>query len=270
MEILQFFIYLIVGDNLKSQVGKCYNYIWFLTKYLTVVNHWASAGIGRQAGLKNLWYESTVRVQLPPRPLFMLLILYLLLFLIFLIIIIFSFPKFSPIPYFPTAKKDLPLIIKALGLKNNQVIIDLGAGDGRVIFAAANEAFQKRLTTFFFAIEINPILIFIMNLRRLLHPNKKNIKIIWGDIFKIDKIKELNFNSSLNVNSRSFKLTSLTFYLYLSPWFLETIVKKIKNYQLKVKNLSLVSYLYPIKNLKEQEKIIKGKRHNVFVYKIKV
>lgn len=197
-------------------------------------------------------------------------VLYLLLFLIFLIIIIFSFPKFSPIPYFPTSKKDLPLIIKALGLKNNHVVIDLGAGDGRVIFAVANEAFQKRLTAFFFAIEINPLLIFIMNLRRLLHPNRKNIKIIWGNIFKIDKIKELTVNSSLKTNSIFFNVASVTFYLYLSPWFLETIVKKIKKSQLKVKNFSLVSYFYPIKSLKKQEKIIKGKRHNVFVYKIKV
>ena len=29
---------------------------------------WASAGTGRQASLKNLWYENTVRVRLPPCP----------------------------------------------------------------------------------------------------------------------------------------------------------------------------------------------------------
>lgn len=29
---------------------------------------WSGAGTGRQAGLKNPWYESTVRVRLPLRP----------------------------------------------------------------------------------------------------------------------------------------------------------------------------------------------------------
>ena len=111
---------------------------------------------------------------------------FLIIFLILGIIFLFSSPKLSPIPYFPSNKKDLPLIIKALNLKNNEVVFDLGAGDGIVIFEAAKLAFEKRLNTKFFAIEINPILILIMWLRWLFHPNKKNIKIVCDDIFKID------------------------------------------------------------------------------------
>lgn len=185
----------------------------------------------------------------------MVIILYSLLFIIFLIIILFSFPQFSPIPYFPTNKKDLPLIIKALNLRNNQTIVDLGAGDGTVVFAAADASYQKRLNTQFLAVEINPVLILILHLRRFFHPNKKNIKILWADIFKLNFKKFLTFN---------FKL--LTFYLYVSPWFLEKIIKEIGNWKLEIGNFYVVSYMYPIKSLKRKEKRIKGLKHDIFVY----
>jgi hypothetical protein len=60
------------------------------------------------------------------------------IFIIFTIVIIvilfiFSSPTISPIPYFPSQKVDIPLIIKALKLKNNQTAIDLGTDDEPVL-----------------------------------------------------------------------------------------------------------------------------------------
>ena len=136
-------------------------------------------------------------------------IFFIFVFLILGVIFLFSSPQLSPIPYFPSNKKDLPLIIKALNLKNNQVVFDLGAGDGMVIFEAGKLAFQKKLNTQFFAVEINPVLILIMWVRWLFHPNKKNIKIICGDIFKIDFKKLVTNHQSL-----------ITIYLYISPCYL--------------------------------------------------
>jgi len=177
----------------------------------------------------------------------MLLFLFIVLFLLF-IIALFAFPAFSPIPYFPTNKYDLPAIIKALNLKKDQVILDLGAGDGIVIFCAASMTYKQKLNTQFVAIDINPILIIILYIRRLLHPNRKNIKIIWGDMFEV-KLK-----------SQNSKVKSITIYLYISPWLLEKAVTKIKK---DFKNFSaswrIVSYFYPVKSLKAKEKIIIGK-----------
>ncbi|MCX7955507.1 MAG: class I SAM-dependent methyltransferase [Patescibacteria group bacterium] len=178
-------------------------------------------------------------------------ILLFIILLFFLIIILFSSKKLSPIPYFPSNKKDLSLIINVLDLKNNQIVVDLGAGDGIVIFNASQKAFEKKLNTQFIAIEINPILILIMQIKRLFHPNKKNIKIIYGDIFKIDIKQLLSFDSKL-----------LTFYLYVSPWYLEKIIKNLK---LKIKNFSLVSYFYPLPKIKPK-KIIFGV-NKIYVYK---
>jgi len=201
----------------------------------------------------------------------MILLLILILFLLF-IISLFSSEKFSPIPYFPTNKKDIPAIIKALKLRNDQIIFDLGAGDGIVIFEAAKKAIN--LNTQFVAIDINPVLILIMHLRRLLHPNRKNIKIIWNDMFKInlDVIAKLSLNSDSEALPKlkqsnekrllRFARNDITIYLYISPWLLEKTVSKIKK---NVNKFSLVSYFYPIKSLKKREKIIKG-RNTIYVY----
>jgi 16S rRNA A1518/A1519 N6-dimethyltransferase RsmA/KsgA/DIM1 with predicted DNA glycosylase/AP lyase activity len=175
--------------------------------------------------------------------------IFIILFSLLIIILFFSSPKLSPIPYFPSNKKDLPLIIKALNLKNNQVVFDLGAGDGIVIFEAAKLTFEKNLNTQFFAVEINPVLILIMWLKWLFHPNKKNIKIVCNDIFKID------------FKCYKLKATSYTFYLYLSPWYLEKVIKNLKS---QIKNFSLVSYFYPVPKMKAK-KIFQGK-NKVFTY----
>lgn len=181
-----------------------------------------------------------------------MLSIYILIFVtIFIVIFLFSSPKLSPIPYFPSQPIDLPLIIKALNLKKNQSVIDLGAGDGIVIFRAASEAFRKKLNTKFVAVEINPILILVLNILRLFHPNRKNIKIVHDDIFK------MNF-SQLTMK----ELNNVTIYLYISPWFLE---KVIINCKLKIENFNVVSYMYPVKSLKSKERIIQGK-NKIFLY----
>jgi len=125
----------------------------------------------------------------------------------------------------------------------------LGAGDGIVIFEAAKIAFEKKLNTKFFALEINPILILIMWAKWLFHPNKKNIKIVRDDIFKI------------NLKRYMLHVTRYTFYLYISPWYLKKVIKNLKS---QIKKFSLVSYFYPLPKIKPK-KIFQGK-NKVFVY----
>lgn len=178
------------------------------------------------------------------------------LFIVFItIIFIFSSKKLSPIPYFPSQKIDLPLIVKALDLKNNQTVFDLGAGDGVVIFKAAQSSFNNKLNTKFIAVEINPILILILYLRRLFHPNRKNIKIVRDDIFK------MNFNITMK------QWNNVIIYLYISPWFLKKVIENCLSAEAltKVEKLKFVSYMYPIKSLKNKQEIIQGK-NKIFVY----
>lgn len=176
--------------------------------------------------------------------------IYLILFFVVVIIFLFSSKKFSPIPYFPSQSIDIPLIIEALKLIKDQTVIDLGAGDGIVIFEAAQSSFQKKLNTKFIAVEINPILILILHIRRLLHPNRKNIKIIRDDIFT------MNYSRLIIDNHQ------LTIYLYISPWYLEKTILNVKN---QISKFSVVSYMYPVKSLKKKEKFIQGK-NRIFIY----
>ena len=182
----------------------------------------------------------------------MAFLIFIFIAFLFLIIFVFSSKKLSPIPYFPSNKKDIASITKALGLSNNQTIFDLGAGDGIIIFAAAKVANKKKLNTKFVAVEINPILILILLIRLFFHPNKKNIKIIRDDIFKM----------KLSFPTTNYSLLT-TFYLYISPWFLEKVAKKILHEFPKAK---IISYMYPIKSLKNSEKKIQGK-NTIFVYR---
>jgi 16S rRNA A1518/A1519 N6-dimethyltransferase RsmA/KsgA/DIM1 with predicted DNA glycosylase/AP lyase activity len=165
-------------------------------------------------------------------------------------ILLFSSKTLSPIPYFPSQPVDMHLIVKMLKLKNNQMVIDLGAGDGIVIFSAAQQSYKQKLNTKFLAVEINPILILILHLRRLFHPNKKNIKIIRDDIFTMDY-------SRLTINNYE-----LTIYLYISPWYLEKTILNVKN---QIPKFSVVSYMYPVKSMKKKESFIQGK-NKIFIY----
>lgn len=167
------------------------------------------------------------------------------------IIALFAFPQFSPIPYYPSNMKDKKNILKALSLKNNQTIVDLGAGDGVVVFEAAYESWRRKLDTKFLGIEINPVLIVILYLKWILHPNRKNIRIIWGDMFK------LNYQRLTTDDQR---LT--TFYLYISPWLIEKVISRI---QKQLPHSSFVSYFYPIKSLGKEEVVLKGV-HNTYCY----
>jgi len=181
------------------------------------------------------------------------------LFIIFLavcalvIIIIFSFPQFSPIPYFPSNPKDMPLILEALHVKNEQTIVDLGAGDGIVIFKAAEKSYQNKLNTKFIAVEINPILLFILHIRRLFHPNRKNIRIVNKNMFTCV------YSDFIDIKAFDFT----TFYIYISPWFIE---KTVANITKQLTQFDLVSYYYQVKCLPKHKEQAKEGVHKIYRY----
>ena len=170
------------------------------------------------------------------------------------IVFYFFSSRVSPIPYFPTNHKDLSLIIKTFKLKNNQVIFDLGAGDGTVLFKAASEAYNKNLDTVFVAIEINILLVAFLMVCRFFHPNKEQIHIIWGDMFKFD----YNFGNYID-NSKD-----AIFYIYISPWFTERVWNLISKLG---KPVRVISYFYPISSKKHLDKATGA--HDIFTYQLK-
>lgn len=175
---------------------------------------------------------------------------------IFAVIVLFAFPQFSPIPYFPSNTKDLSLILKALQLKNDQVIIDLGAGDGVIIFSAAAEAFKKGLSTRFIATDINPVLLCIIHIRRLFHPNRNNITITHSDMFTC------SYSDLLTLKPTDFP----TFYIYISPWFIEKTIQNIKK---QIPRFRLVSYFYQVQCLPNHKETYTEGVHRIYEYNYK-
>lgn len=145
------------------------------------------------------------------------------------------------------------LIVDALKLKNDQVVYDLGAGDGVVIFEAARSALKRELTTTFVACEINPYLLLIMHLRRLTHPNRHRISIARTDIFAA------NYQPS-TINHQC------TFFTYISPWYMEKTVANVARQLKKGKSVNWVSYFY--KAPKSQKYTVKQLSHTKNVHDI--
>ncbi len=175
----------------------------------------------------------------------------------------------SPIPYFPSNKKDIKGIVQSLQLSNDQVVYDLGAGDGVVIFSAASVAKQKKYNTKFIAVEINPVLIGIMHLRRLLHPNRKNIQIVCADIFSMRYTLYLPAGRRGDIR--------YTMFAYISPWYLERVFANCKSQispdssksripTSRRENFKFISYFYPVPKLKSS-RTIKG-AHNTYIYNV--
>jgi tRNA1(Val) A37 N6-methylase TrmN6 len=108
------------------------------------------------------------------------------------IVYIFASPQLSPIPFYRSNPKDLNLILKLLRLRNNQVVLDLGAGDGLIILKAAQYCFEKKLDTEFVAVETNPILILLIWTKLLFQPNRKRIYIVMKSLFEINYSELIN------------------------------------------------------------------------------
>lgn len=177
-----------------------------------------------------------------------------ILFFIFCFLF-FVLPSLSPIPFFPSNKKDIPLICETLLATNKRsVIIDLGAGIGTVIFETARHAYQKKQVTHFLAVEINPLLILIMYIRKLFHPNRKNIRIIRANMLTIDYDVLLE-----QIDSH----TAIIFYLYIGHTVIELLKKKFDPIK---KNITIVSYMYDIPNWEKNITDKKKGIHPLYIY----
>jgi len=160
----------------------------------------------------------------------------------------FLSPKLSPIPYYPTLDREIKLIDQGLSLKPGDVLLDLGAGDGKMLWRYARPGIKV------VGIEINPYLALYMFVRRLFHPHRKQIEVRRQDLFKT------NITEATKI------------YLFVGPYLMERIVNYIlKNRGKKLKRI--VSYRYDFKTLAGKKlttntsklRTLKGKQ-NVYLW----
>lgn len=88
--------------------------------------------------------------------LFLVTILIIIAFLLLLILVgffIYIFDAFLDLPYVATKRSKVSTIIDLANVKKNETVVDLGSGDGRLLYAAAQKG------AFATGYEVNPMLV---------------------------------------------------------------------------------------------------------------
>ena len=106
------------------------------------------------------------------------------LFLIILLLISLSIIWPPGAPWVPAPREKIDKMLKMLKVKPNEVVYDLGSGDGRILIWAAKKFGAKGV-----GVEIDPLKTFYSHFMLLLFGLNKYAKIIRGDFYKVDLSK---------------------------------------------------------------------------------
>jgi len=110
-----------------------------------------------------------------------------LLFVIILFMFLL-FDAFLDLPYVATQRHKIEVIMKFAKVKKGETVVDLGSGDGRLLFACAKKGARA------IGYEINPLLIFITLLHAKLKGLSDNIVVIRKNLWKADlKVADVIF-----------------------------------------------------------------------------
>lgn len=143
----------------------------------------------------------------------MVIVLFVLLLGLMIIVIIFAlftlFAIYSSAPYVPTHNRLVEKMLDMAEVGEHDMVVDLGAGDGRIVMAAALRG--ERAVGY----EINPLLVIIANLR-----------------IQNSKFKSQKFNSKLKIYWKNFwnqDLSSATVItIFGFPNMMERLEKKLQ------------------------------------------
>ncbi len=168
------------------------------------------------------------------------LIAYLILITLIPLIIILStffiFPFFIGAPYEGIKEKPLKEMIKIANPKKDDLILDLGSGDGRVVIEFAKKGIGA------VGFEINPFLVIY---------SKRKIKKLG-----LEKLAKIHWKNFWKENFKKFSI--ITTFQYF------TISKKLENKILKEckKGTKIISHYWKFPNLK-----IEKEKEKIYLYK---
>jgi ribosomal protein L11 methylase PrmA len=83
--------------------------------------------------------------------------------------------------YQPTPRASVEAMLRLAELTPRDTLFDLGAGTGAIVFRAAR-TYRARVV----AVEVEPLRVLILQLRRALGPFADRITISWGNLFRLD------------------------------------------------------------------------------------
>jgi len=152
---------------------------------------------------------------------------------------------YSPIPYFPTQSSDLRLIVKSLNLSKNDILFDLGSGDGKILLSAARLTPMKKGV----GVEIHPFLVTLSNIRAF-----------WQGASQVHTELKSIFKTNLD--------EATVIYLYVGNKMMPSILEYISKTP-HPKLVRLVSYMYDFSDntplTKKFKKTVLQGKNKVFV-----
>lgn len=169
-------------------------------------------------------------------------LVFLFIHLLFALLIFFLAIAFiTGAPYVPSNNKSSNSMIKLANIKKGQTIIDLGSGDGKLLFLAEKKGAKKVI-----GYEINPFLAFFTYIKVLCSGKKNRIHVYWKNMWNAD------------VSQADAVL------VYLLPWKMKKLQKKLIR-ELKPGTLVISnSFIFPGWNIYKQDA-----DNHVYVFKIK-
>lgn len=150
----------------------------------------------------------------------------------------------TKVPFVPTRKKVTKRLLEIAKLKDGQTILDLGCGDGRLLFEAEKQAKIKAI-----GYEISPLPYFLSRTKKLFKRSKVEFR--FKNFFK-ENISEAD-----------------VIFLYLIPDILPDLAKKLKK-ECK-KGTKIISHTFALHELKPKQTIKKDKTQKLpsfYIYKI--
>lgn len=164
----------------------------------------------------------------------------IVILVIMIILLVFLLPGVIGAPYVPSKQKDLEkAFTKLYGLSKKDYLIDLGAGDGVVLKAAATHG-AKAL-----GVEINPLLAICtsLKLRRV-----KGVNVRCGDMYIFELPPE-----------------TTVVYAYANNFTIPRLYKRVRSEAKRLnKTIYLISNAFDFKDIKAQKRLAP-----YYLYKIK-
>jgi SAM-dependent methyltransferase len=151
-----------------------------------------------------------------------------------LVVLVYGFVLFYGAPYFPSLKPHLKAALDLLDMKEDQVIYDLGCGDGRFLKAAAKRGYRA------VGYELNPFVFAYAWITTLKYGSR--VKVRWGNFWNADISK------------------ADAVFVFLLDKYMAKLDTKLKTEGKK--GLKLASHTFKIPGRK-----IVAKKYGVFLYK---
>ncbi len=166
----------------------------------------------------------------------------LLLFLFFLFILTGAYGALRGAPWLPTEKDAVQRFLDIAEIEKGDNFYDLGCGDGRMVFAAAKRGAKAK------GLEVALFPFLIASFLKLFQKEKKNIKIIYRDIFSV------NFSDADLV------------YFFLLPKVYPKLKEKLEK-EMK-KGSRVVTFVWPVEGWVPAKVDEKENKSTLYLYQI--